>query len=656
MKVSHGRGGERDSTAPEDHRPRGIATVPRKRLRRNPNGAIMVRMVARLCVVLSCLLLALLGGCSSGSQATNSPDAPTVTGGSSGSAGTGEGPGGAGGGGGTGGQLSTTTSATPPRCVPDASVACACVDGQQGAQMCTSAGTFAACVCPAPTGGAGGAGGRDHGGTGGGNAGSGGRGGAGGSAQDAYSPATVSLSVSGNVYCDGSQFKISVANAGGSATGAISIRATGDLVVRADSCSGYPLAVGASCSLTFSYATGTYRTDAGSGGVSVLDSTGTLAALPLPCQNVVPLAGPDAGPVSGPDAQSAADALVCPIGSYTIHYSGTEYCEPYQDAGSDIGMGQPDSVNGEAGGTVAVWTQIQTSAPTLPWKAVASSADGTKLIAVVGAVSVGTTGPIYTSGDSGVTWTQTSAPQQGWSSVASSADGSKLVAVADGCIYTSGDSGVTWTKRSASQNSWTSVASSADGTKLVAAFSGGFGGYVSTSADSGTTWTQTSATMQEWTSVASSADGTVLVAAAAYSSYAPPSSGLIYTSRDSGATWTPGGSTPDGWNSVALSADGIDFVAAAQFGGSGAIGDGYIYTERQRGPQDIWTSVASSADGSRRFATANDYIYISEDFGTTWTQTGINQYWRSVASSVDGSKLVAIGCPSYPACNIYTLH
>jgi hypothetical protein len=162
--------------------------------------------------------------------------------------------------------------------------------------------------------------------------------------------------------------------------------------------------------------------------------------------------------------------------------------------------------------------------------------------------------------------------------------------------------------------------------------------------------------MQEWTSVASSADGTVLVAAAAYSSYAPPSSGLIYTSRDSGATWTPGGSTPDGWNSVALSADGIDFVAAAQFGGSGAIGDGYIYTERQRGPQDIWTSVASSADGSRRFATANDYIYISEDFGTTWTQTGINQYWRSVASSVDGSKLVAIGCPSYPACNIYTLH
>jgi hypothetical protein len=119
-------------------------------LRRSPNRATMVRMGKRLCVVLSCLLVASLGGCSSGSQTTSHPDASAVTGGSGGSAGTGGGPGGVGrGSGGTGGQLSTATSATPPLCVPGASVACACVTGQQGAQTCTAAGTFAACVCAA---------------------------------------------------------------------------------------------------------------------------------------------------------------------------------------------------------------------------------------------------------------------------------------------------------------------------------------------------------------------------------------------------------------------------------------------------------------------------------------------------------------------------
>jgi hypothetical protein len=72
-------------------------------LRQSPNGAIMARMVARLCIVLSCLPLALLGGCSSGSQA--------------------------------------------PKCIPGASAACSCPTGQQGAQTCNAAGTFAACVC-----------------------------------------------------------------------------------------------------------------------------------------------------------------------------------------------------------------------------------------------------------------------------------------------------------------------------------------------------------------------------------------------------------------------------------------------------------------------------------------------------------------------------
>jgi hypothetical protein len=69
------------------------------------------------------------------------------------------------------------------------------------------------------------------------------------------------------------------------------------------------------------------------------------------------------------------------------------------------------------------WTQ--TSAPSNLWSCVASSADGTKLIASV----IG--GGIWLSQDSGATWRKTSAPEIGWGRVACSADGNILFAVGD---------------------------------------------------------------------------------------------------------------------------------------------------------------------------------------------------------------------------------
>jgi hypothetical protein len=69
-----------------------------------------------------------------------------------------------------------------------------------------------------------------------------------------------------------------------------------------------------------------------------------------------------------------------------------------------------------------------------PWSMLASSADGSKLVAG----SWG--GQIYTSTDSGLSWTARDSARF-WQSVATSADGSKLAAVAyNGQIYTS----VTW--------------------------------------------------------------------------------------------------------------------------------------------------------------------------------------------------------------------
>ncbi len=268
----------------------------------------------------------------------------------------------------------------------------------------------------------------------------------------------------------------------------------------------------------------------------------------------------------------------------------------------------------------ANWTPHESSRN---WHSVASSADGTKLVAVVSG------GQIYTSTDSGVTWTPRESNRNWWS-VASSANGTKLVAVVlSGQIYTSTDSGVSWTPRDSSRD-WVSVASSADGTKLVAVV---LGLQIYTSTDSGVSWTPRESN-RSWNSIASSADGTKLVAVVS-------GGGLIFTSTDSGITWTSRDSNRQ-WISVASSADGTNLVALVNFG--------QIFTSNDSGvswiPRDssrFWDSVASSVDGTKLVAVVqNGQIYISTDSGVTWTPRESNRDWWSVTSSADGTKLVAV--------------
>jgi photosystem II stability/assembly factor-like uncharacterized protein len=98
---------------------------------------------------------------------------------------------------------------------------------------------------------------------------------------------------------------------------------------------------------------------------------------------------------------------------------------------------------------------------------IATSADGKKLaVPILG-------GGVYTSTNSGTSWSVTSAPNIPWRAIVSSADGNVLVAVANngsaGSIYTSTDAGVSWVSNEVANLDWNRVASSADGSKLFAA-------------------------------------------------------------------------------------------------------------------------------------------------------------------------------------------
>ena len=295
------------------------------------------------------------------------------------------------------------------------------------------------------------------------------------------------------------------------------------------------------------------------------------------------------------------------------------------------------------------------------WSAVASSSDGTKIVAAQAS------GYVYTSADSGVSWTRTSLGYGGWDAVASSSDGTKLVAVQNGYyngsyIFTSSDSGATWVQRTdAGKRYWGPVASSSDGTKLVIiehykdmdGDGNEDGGYIYTSTDSGATWNrQTSAGNRRWQRVVSSADGSKLFAV---ESYWNGEGGYIYTSMDSGLTWTQRTSAGKRyWGQIASSSDGTKLVAAE----NDPLDRGYILTSIDSGAtwvqqtnagSGLWGAVASSSDGTKLVASefgtmTGDHLCTSTDSGATWTrQTSTTRLlYSAIASSSDGTKLVAV--------------
>lgn len=290
------------------------------------------------------------------------------------------------------------------------------------------------------------------------------------------------------------------------------------------------------------------------------------------------------------------------------------------------------------------------SAPLIPrnWEAVASSADGSKLIAL-------DREQVFVSGDGGSSWeTSFSLPSDhlrglGGGGVASSADGTSLAVAFLDALYSSADSGATWIRRTPCNGycSWAAASSSADGTRFIAVGASA----IFTSANSGHNWTERgpanwSPSSCCWWGTASSADGAKLVVAALGG--APSRTNNLFTSTDFGVTWVARGS-PHNWQSVASSADGSRLVACttpdyqerccSQIFTSADSGATWI----QRGSAHNFTSaVASSADGSTLIAvSAGDGISISRDYGATWVLSGPPRQWVDVATSADGQKLLA---------------
>lgn len=203
--------------------------------------------------------------------------------------------------------------------------------------------------------------------------------------------------------------------------------------------------------------------------------------------------------------------------------------------------------------------------PGLP--SIACSADATKIL------TVGGTGQLFASADSGGNWTNLSFQAVpvgfGFLSIASSADGTKsLIASYDqGNIWVESDSNLwagsgLWISGGVlGQGYAASLASSADGNKL-AAWVNGFdlsGGTIYISTNGAANWNARVTSSAEFASIASSADGERLIAVG--------TGDTTYLSTNSGADWIPVKAPATNWVSVASSADGDKVLAAVSGGG-----------------------------------------------------------------------------------------
>ena len=172
--------------------------------------------------------------------------------------------------------------------------------------------------------------------------------------------------------------------------------------------------------------------------------------------------------------------------------------------GNKLMVGNPIYVSSDSGIT---WSECSLGAASI-----ASSADGRKLVAV----STGKISGVFTSTNSGGAWVSNSLPGVSLSEcIASSADGNKLILVIGGDgIYNSTNAGATWKKTFNLPlyplTTSLSVAMSADGGRSITSI--GTNLYIST--DFGATWVanNTPAGADKTKAVALSADGNKLIA------------------------------------------------------------------------------------------------------------------------------------------------
>ena len=314
-------------------------------------------------------------------------------------------------------------------------------------------------------------------------------------------------------------------------------------------------------------------------------------------------------------------------------------------------------------GPVSAQSWVAVTAPSTNIGPIACSADGANLV-LAGGGWFYQGGVPYVSHDSGATWTAANVPVALWDAVASSADGTTLLAREFfGALYTSSDSGATW-KLNDLTNVSTAVACSADGTRLfaLASLTNRSLDAIYASTDSGATWAPTAAPAGLWERLACSADGTKVVAGEGANVWVSTNSGATFWLAYTLAPPYIAAGDQTACASVACSADGARMAAGSYAGyyypwagvaTSGDSGATWAFSTNGVAPAEYIWLLAYSADGSRMAALGSGVepiggialsgLFLSGDSGATWDLAPpVVAPWTGVAMSADGCKLTGV--------------
>ena len=234
------------------------------------------------------------------------------------------------------------------------------------------------------------------------------------------------------------------------------------------------------------------------------------------------------------------------------------------------------------------------------------------------------------------TWTLVNTTHPFMQQVISDVTGQNLVATDGTLIYVSSDYGTTFSNGSTINNSGYFIISIAANALLsfivvtAPSFSGNVSpDYIYRSTDYGSTFSPlTNSPIAIWQCITSSATGQYLVAGQSDSLFLK-----LYYSTNYGTDWTQCNGTDDCyWSSVVSSSDGSKVVAMGTNSQTNVIN---IFTSNDYGEnftnmgliaENIYfNQMACNATGQYIFVTAGQNgIYVSSDYGVTWTLTGAN--------------------------------
>lgn len=333
------------------------------------------------------------------------------------------------------------------------------------------------------------------------------------------------------------------------------------------------------------------------------------------------------------------------------------------------------------------------------YSSLSSNADGTKLACDSGGVS-------QISSNSGQTWTTLGGPIN-IAGIVISGDGTKLAeANSSNDVYTSSNSGATWTQVVSGGANTSSLSANPGGNRLLITHVDNTSfdeqSHFQTSANWGATWTRPIAFSNIGTTVAS-ADGSTLLAAAYWRYGGGDTDGThLWRSSDSGVSWSlvsgggiPAGCSPSGYDQqVAIDRSGTRMAVACggglddyvsvdsgatwtkmtgyHGGGAGLLmssGDGktLLSVQTSGSPLNLYLSsdlgatwstrtvplvspspsslvyfASTTSNGSRIALSDNSgYVYVSSDAGVSWSTTNTNTItYTGPVMTADGSNLI----------------